>query len=1001
MKTILYALAFLLFSVSSLHAETHQVMHLHLQGEGHRAAPLLLTIELRGERIVAALATEPYRRNPIISESASQLATDELKWSGDRLTGRVQIDDLTITLDARAEEAVLRGNFTVDVGQERRKARLFGALSPLPALDQGTHLTLYMNHPYPGFPSRRDVRIRHVRGILALQMRDGQVTSGRFESHFPNSTHHSGPVRVTDVAVAGARVARLSVAESNRMTWRQSEGDWTKGSLRTQVRTENGQLVTYHLEFRIIGDTVIGEYHLEGEGVEENHRDSFVGHWGVAGHLSPEKPDIPDAGRGEVELRHHLNWLYENPYVGGLFGSDYALAFTSDAGSKNYDNPPMAGGSGPISMILLARLTDDPLIKAQAMMAAHRAGHYLYSNRTGPLNLLRTYKGMFWMHFWMGRAYLELYQATGDPFWRERTVELAEALRQTQTPEGSWNWVEPGSGRTGTSNSRNDRSWDNIPLQCGDWLYFLGQLRHAGIEGFVDIERKAAAWMHQAVEQGVVHNDRDYLWRGRAPSSRFQALGPSFYSLYLLKYAEEFDADHLAKVLGFVEENLWEIGEDRLPLIQTYFTRSPGGTHTMSTMRMARVYLLAAERTGNSDYRRRAGQLYHTLLTGYDERSGLIWNDAVPADWNGYARMMRHPYTVFQSDLAYQLDHFITTGKKAAGQGRPVPLPQVIDFPEIENVAAMPARITPAATSTSGLPIEYTIDRGPANIVDGRIVLTGEKGIVWVTASQPGDDRFIPALTVQRTFAVGDASPPPVAKVEADSLNVRTVRLRWQPSTSEDVIAYHIESSRDEGRTWRRVGQVDAQTTQWEARDHRPGETRRYRVIAANPELTSEPSSVVAIASHARPYRVKIHAADVKAGEKWELQEFDDIPGGEVNKALVALDNVLRGDDVPEPYWFSFEIDIGDQPGRYRVWYMCWGNSGANDSAWFRVNDRPFHGISVTNAFDWEWRSVDVELDRPGKHTIAFGARQSTTSGGTPAPRIAYIVVTNSSLQQE
>lgn len=1000
MKTILYAIALLLLGSTALQAESRQVVHLHLQGEGQRAAPLLLTIELRGNEVVAALATEPYRRNPIISEAASTLATDELKWSGDRLTGRIRFDDRTIRLDANVEDAVLRGRYVVSVGNEGRTGSLFGALSPLPSLDQATHLTLYMHRPYPGFSGTRDVRVRHIRGVLALQMREGKVTSGRFESQFPNSTHYSGSVRSTDVAVAGGRVARLSFAESNRMTWQQSEGDWRRGSLRTQVKTEDGTLVTYHLTYRIVGDTVIGEYRLEGESVEENHRDSFVGHWGTLGHLSIGKPVVPDAARGEVELQHHLSWLYENPYVGGLFGSDYALALTSDAGSKNYDNPPMAGGSGPIGMLLAARLADDPFIKAQAMMAANRAGHFLYSNRIGPLNLLRTYKGMFWMHFWMGRAYLELYQATGDPFWRARTVELGRALRQTQTPEGSWNWVEPSSGSTGTSNSRGDRSWDNIPLQCGDWLYFLGQLRQAGIEDFVDLERKAAAWMHQAVEQGVVHNDRDYLWRGRAPSSRFQALGPSFYSLYLLKYAENFDADHLAKVLGFVEQNLWEIGEDRLPFIQTYFTRSPPGTHTVATMRMAHVYLLAAERTQNSDYRRRAGQLFHTLLTGYDERSGLIWNANVPADWNGYVRVMRHPYTVFQSDLAYQLDQFITIGKKAASEDRPVPMPQVIDFPELKNVAARPAKITPAATSSSGLPIEYIIDRGPASVEDGQIVLTGEKGIVWVTATQPGNDRFIPALTVQRTFAVGDAAPPPVAAVEADSLDVRTIRLRWQPSDSKDVIAYHIESSNDEGRTWQRVGQVDAEITEWEARNHRPGEKRHYRVIAANPELTAEPSPVVAVASHARAFRVRLEAADAKAGAQWEVREFGDIPGAEVNKALVALDNVLRG-EVTEPYRFSFQIDIGDQPGRYQVWYMCWGNSGSNDSAWFRVNDRPFHAISVTNAFGWEWRRVDVELDRPGRHTLEFGARQSTTAAGTPAPRIAYVIVTNAPFRGE
>ncbi len=989
----------LLILTTALQAGERQVFHLHLQGAGGRNSPMVLTIEAQGQDLIAAVITEPYRSQN--HPTAPQVVkTDGFRWAEGRLFGPVQVASSTITINARINQAMISGDYGLEDENGLREGRIIGTLLPLPPRDHATHLTVYLRQPYPGRPTfcRRP---QHILGVLALQLRDGAVVAGRFESTRPSSTDFGrGLPVVTDVAVAGGRIARLSFTPTDRMSWQQTEGDWRTGSLQTLVLTDNGHRVTYHLDYHIIGDTIFGEYRLEGEGVEPNHRNAVIGYWGHAAHLIPERPEITNADRGVAELHHHLLWLFDNPYAGSLFASDHALTSTFDTGNKQYDNPPMVGGSGVISMLLLARLSDDPLISAQATMAAVRAGHYLYSRRSGRLNLLPTYKGMFWMHFWMGRAYLDLYAATNDPFWRERAIELAEALRQTQTPEGSWNWVDSESGQTGVSNSRHDRSWDNIPLQCGDWLYFLGQLRQAGIGEFVDVERRAAAWMRQAVEQGVVHNDRDYLWRGRAPSSRLQAIGPTFYSLYLLKYAEHFDPEHLGTVLEFIENNLWQVGEDRLPYIDTDFSRSPPGTTSVATMRTAFVYLLAAERTANADYRRRAGQLFTTVLSSYDAQSGLIWNAQVPADWTAYATMMRHPYTVFQSDLAYQLQRFITLGSRAATDDHPIPLPQSITFDPLANVTAQPARIALTATASSGLPVDYTIDSGPATLVEGHLHLSGETGIVFVTAHQPGNDRFIPALTVQQSFAVGDASPPAATNLTADPLDVHTVRLRWQPSRGEHVVAYHIETSRDAGKTWQQAGQVDADTSTFEAGDHQPGESRHYRIIAANPHLRSEPSPMVAIASHALPLRVELYAALAQAGDQWEMQEFGDIPGDKTTTALVAVDNIQRG-TVTEPYQFTFHFDIGDQSGRYRVWYMCWGNSGSNDSAWFRVNDQPFQVIPITNAGQWQWRSVDAELSQPGRHSITFGARQSTTARGTPAPRIAYAIVTNAPLQQE
>lgn len=96
----------------------------------------------------------------------------------------------------------------------------------------------------------------------------------------------------------------------------------------------------------------------------------------------------------------------------------------------------------------------------------------------------------------------------------------------------------------------------------------------------------------------------------------------------------------------------------------------------------------------------------------------------------------------------------------------------------------------------------------------------------------------------------------------------------------------------------------------------------------------------------------------------------------------------------PEPnddLSISFTIDIGEQTGRYDVYYQCWGNAGSNDTAWIGTqNDERWHWLSIGNQ-GWTWRVRGLELNEPGEHTIYFGARQRANDG----PRIGRIIVTN------
>jgi len=77
---------------------------------------------------------------------------------------------------------------------------------------------------------------------------------------------------------------------------------------------------------------------------------------------------------------------------------------------------------------------------------------------------------------------------------------------------------------------------------------------------------------------------------------------------------------------------------------------------------------------------------------------------------------------------------------------------QVINFPPIPNKLITSPTFKLNATSTSGLPITYTVVNGPVTIVGGDSVkLTGTAGAVSIQASQPGNAQYDSATSVINT----------------------------------------------------------------------------------------------------------------------------------------------------------------------------------------------------------------------------------------------------------
>lgn len=78
---------------------------------------------------------------------------------------------------------------------------------------------------------------------------------------------------------------------------------------------------------------------------------------------------------------------------------------------------------------------------------------------------------------------------------------------------------------------------------------------------------------------------------------------------------------------------------------------------------------------------------------------------------------------------------------------------QVITFPAIPEQDISSSTVALLASSTSALPVTYTIIAGPAT-VSGNIVTFTALGTVTVRASQNGDTNYLPATAVDRSFCI-------------------------------------------------------------------------------------------------------------------------------------------------------------------------------------------------------------------------------------------------------
>src|SRR5690606_27897345 len=83
---------------------------------------------------------------------------------------------------------------------------------------------------------------------------------------------------------------------------------------------------------------------------------------------------------------------------------------------------------------------------------------------------------------------------------------------------------------------------------------------------------------------------------------------------------------------------------------------------------------------------------------------------------------------------------------------------QVIDFPFIADLLATATVNLSASGGGSDNPVTFAIDFGPAEIGPGNVLAFIGAGAVSITASQAGNDNYLPASPVTRSFNVSKAT---------------------------------------------------------------------------------------------------------------------------------------------------------------------------------------------------------------------------------------------------
>jgi hypothetical protein len=289
------------------------------------------------------------------------------------------------------------------------------------------------------------------------------------------------------------------------------------------------------------------------------------------------------------------------------------------------------GGANPTlaaftrACVLIAKLTDDPNEREEAVDMAKRIAWRMYMTHPGRLPVV--YKGTLTLINWIGQAYLDVFTITGDERFREAALDLAKAVSKDQDKDGAWPGPWKGSGHWiggifGPSEVRGNGGEAA--------LWFLGRVRtQLNTKDFLEVEAKADGWVKTLCLPEMFWQNVGYHSGEMVPVQDTVAPHALSYAIAILDYAEgpARDLKLVAEIARWAEER--HVDWTRDPAPKTPQTRPScwgwpraAGNGMRIAGSLAYVCARLAQETGDALWKAKCDALVQGILVAQDPLTG-------------------------------------------------------------------------------------------------------------------------------------------------------------------------------------------------------------------------------------------------------------------------------------------------------------------------------------------------------------------------------------------
>ncbi len=270
--------------------------------------------------------------------------------------------------------------------------------------------------------------------------------------------------------------------------------------------------------------------------------------------------------------------------------------------------------------VMVAKLTDDPVEREEALALAERLAWRVYLTHRGKKPVV--YKANVNLMIWIMLAYLDLYQESQDERFREAALDFANVLAADQSQDGAWpkdgaHW--PG-GVFGPSEFRTSGA-EAV-------LHYLGRVRvELKTNEFVGVEVKAFNWVRNQCLPAMTWQNVGYHSGEMIPLQDTVAPHALSFCTWMLDHADPKAKD--VKLVGDIARWCEERHVDWSRIDDPTLTRPScwgwtraAGTGVRTAGSLAYVSARLYQETGDPLWKAKAESLIHAIQVSQDPVKG-------------------------------------------------------------------------------------------------------------------------------------------------------------------------------------------------------------------------------------------------------------------------------------------------------------------------------------------------------------------------------------------